>query len=144
MPDASLIVCERTGRWAAAWRKAFEAAGVPYSLVNTRSLAACEAELREAPSSMAAIELTPSNVEDLARFAVDVMRRHPLSRWLALAEPGLADCRWPVYEMGAVSFAVSVRELPRLTGIFQRHALRRPEPQQGLRDRMWARLPWAP
>jgi len=144
MPDASLIVCERTSHWASVWRQALEAAGVTFSLINTRNLSACEAALREAPASLVAIELTPSSIVGLGHFAAEVMRCHPLARWVAMAERGLVDCQWTVREMGAVSFAFSVSELPRLTGLVQRHSKRLPEPRRSIRDRMWARLPWAP
>ena len=99
-----LMVCERSGPWAAALRRELAEAGV--RVWETRSLAECWESLAAAPASFLIVELT------LARcrrpVAADGAAAARLSRWpevAVVAARPLAGWQWLVREAGAVDFS---------------------------------------
>jgi len=167
LPDgaaaARLIVCERTGRWAAALRRELERiaqrrairaehpAGVqdraspspfPPSIEETRSLDHAFRTLAEAPASFLAVELSRSNVDALLGHMADLARWFPLVRLAVLSDRRLSGYAWLVREAGAVWHTSSPRRLAPLAELACRHLATAPRPRRSLREQIWAGLPW--
>jgi hypothetical protein len=160
---ARLIVCERTGHWAAALRRELERAGgggpfragraaevpaaspnasLPPRIDETRSLAHAFRALAEAPASFLIVELSRGNVDALLDRMPDLARWYPLARLAVLSDRRLAGWGWLLREAGAVWHASSPRRLAPLLATARRHLATAPRPRRSLRDRIWAGLPW--
>lgn len=136
---ARLIVCERTGRWAAAIRHELKGSGV--RVWETRGLDDCWNELANSPASFVVLELGGDVVELLGRMAAQP-RAFPTARLAIVADRRLADHEWMMREAGAVEFVDSLRRVGRLAQLACRHLAQIPPPQLGLTERIWASLPW--
>ncbi|HEV3020935.1 MAG TPA: hypothetical protein VGX76_00650 [Pirellulales bacterium] len=148
MQPATLVFCERTGRWAVAWRTMWaraapDMADRPLRIVETRSAAECRETLAGMPDAFVAIELTPAGADIALELLAEVTTNSRHSPMAVLAEHELADYEWLARELGAVHFIASPRQLPSLTGIVCRHAARTPATEMGLRESVWSRLPWS-
>jgi len=148
MQPVTFVFCERTGRWAVAWRRAWartlrDAGGdAPMRVVETRSVSECRETLAEMPSAFVAIELTPTGADKALELLAEVMTRFRDSAAAVLAEDDLAEYEWLAREIGAAHFISSPRQLPSLVGIVRRHAERTPAQELELPQEIWARLPW--
>lgn len=150
MKRATLIVCERTGAWAAAWRqwerrRAAVAQREPPHVrcLETRSAAECLEQLAETPASFVLIELTTASRERALELLSQIALRHRAALPAVAAGRELADHEWLVRELGAVHFIISPREMPALGRMIERYAQRAPEVELELEERIWAELPWA-
>ena len=136
-----VIVCERTGQWAAALRRELTTAGV--HLAETRSLKEAWESLATAPASMLIIELTAGNVDSLLRRMAWLARDFPRARLAIVASRRLSEYQWLLREAGAVHFLCSPRRIGSLAELAMRHMAAVPMPQQTLVERIWDSLPWA-
>jgi hypothetical protein len=136
MSASRLIVCEKTGRWAAALR----AAGATVS--SLRSLTPCAAALAADPAAVLAIETTPANVEAVLALLLRVARL-PQTRLAALLSADFAAAEPLLREAGACDVLTSVTVAPRLVRLARRQQRQSPPPAQSLREMIAARLPWA-
>jgi hypothetical protein len=149
MGSVNLVFCERTGRWAVAWRGAWfrnavAGSGQPLHVVETRSTAECREVLAGLPGAFLMIELAASSVDAALELLFDVAMSFRTTA-AALADEPLASYEWLARELGAVHFAASPRQLAPLVGIVRRHAARNVQPalQTGSREEIWSRLPWS-
>ncbi len=138
-PAARLIVCERTGRWAAVLRR--ELAGLGVRVWETRCLADCWNELAESPASFVVLELGGPVAELVDRVARQP-REFPSARLAIAADRKQAGFEWLMREAGAVEFIGSPRHVGRLAQLACRHLAQVPPPQLGFAERIWASLPW--
>lgn len=140
MSRSRLIVFERTGHWAAVLR----ATGVPDlpRIVETRSLAACQAALAQSPHSLVALEI--SNLNDTAAldFLAAALRQHPQLAIVALLSPAAIGAEPLLREAGAVDVVRSVLDLPRLARLAARFAARAPAAELPLDQYITEALPW--
>jgi hypothetical protein len=160
---ARLILCERSGRWAAALRRELErqqrrrASGAeapegvsdekcaspwPPRIEETRSLAHAFRALAEAPASFLIVEITRANVDALLGHMAELDRWFPLARLAVLGDRRLAGYGWLMREAGAVWHTCSPRRLAPLAALARRHLASAPSPRRGLREQIWAGLPW--
>src|SRR4051812_24719457 len=109
MSSPRLIVCEQTGRWAAALQR--ETTGPHIRVVETRSRAECEERLVETPNSLVALEMTAANLDATLGWLADAGRRFPAARAIVLADRGLEPYELLAREAGAIHFTTSPREL---------------------------------
>ena len=137
---ARLIVCERTGRWAAALRHELVDSGV--RVWETRALDDCWNELAESPASFVVLELG-ADVAGLVGRVMCQAGQFPAARLAVVADRSLVDHQWLMREAGAVDFLCSPREAGSLAQLACRHLAQAPPRQQGLAERIWASLPWA-
>ncbi len=135
-----LVVCERSGTWAAALRRELAEAGV--GVGETRSLAECWESLAASAASFLVVELTPEIADALLPSAARLSRDYPLARWAAVAARPLARWQGLLREAGAVDFVVSPRRLAPLAQAICRHLASVPPPPQSLTERIWAGLPF--
>ena len=136
---SQIIVCERTGAWAAAIRRHLPE-GV--RLRQIRALAECAGELREAPASLLALELAPHNIEAVLELAGGLGRKFPQARALIFADRQLAGYQALLAEAGAIYFTCSPRELQGLTAIVRNHLSRLSEGSTSFAAQVWDELPW--
>jgi len=137
---ARVIVCERTGRWAVALRRAWP--GESVQIWETRSLAECWEVLAEAPGSFIVLELDAAHVDALLQRMVGLSRDFPLARVAVVADRALADWQWLLRESGAVHFTCSPRRLGPVARLARRHLGEMPSPPRTVKQEVWARLPW--
>lgn len=137
---AGLIVCERSGRWAAGLRRELAAEGV--RLYETRSLGDCWRRLAQAPASFVVVELRAAVAEQLVEQMASRAREFPLAGLAVVADRDLAGYEWLMREAGAIHFVCSPRRLGPLGRLVCRHLARAPHPRQSLTDRIWNSLPW--
>ncbi len=148
MPAPRLIVCERTSRWATAWRRA--AGGVELPLVEARSMTHCEAALADSPASVAAVDADFLGGERLAQALARWRDRFPLARLFVLASPDWRTSDLALREAGAAEVICSPPALVRAVRMLQRHrrlpetiALADRAADDRLEDQVLGRLPWA-
>ena len=137
---ARLIVCERTGRWAAALRRELVDSGV--RVWETRTLDDCWSELALSPASFVVLELG-ADVAGLLGRMTRRAGRFPAARLAVVADRSRADHQWLIREAGAVAFLCSPRKVGLLARLACRHLAQAPPLQQSLTERIWAGLPWA-
>jgi hypothetical protein len=140
MNTVYLIVCERTGRWAVALKRAL---GDELKLIETRSLPACAAELSRDPSTVVAVEVTSLNLEAVLASLAAWQRYFPRSRAIALGDESLTVADHLLREAGAALVLHSTREVARAAKLVQCHAARIPAPDLPLEQAIHKRLPWA-
>lgn len=133
MPASRLIVCEKTGRWAAALR------GAGANVSSVRSLAQCEAAIA-AEAGVAAVEITPANLEATVHWLSRVALR-PGVHLAALLPAELSAAEPLLREAGAIDMLSSVSAAPRLARLAAR-GRRAETPAMSLSELVSQRLPW--
>lgn len=147
--SASFILCERTSRWAAAFRREMRKSALlrhpPALLIlqEVRSLQQCQAELEASPFSIVAVEVLPQNIVVVARSLSDWSLRFPHARFVALAARGLEGHELLLRESGALEVVYSPRKLLPLVRLIGRHLTRAPKTEQTLEEAIWGGLPWS-
>lgn len=167
--SASLILFERTPRWAAAFRREMRKAAkprgreslarlvhangqtvlakdsrppLPLLIQEVRSLPECQRELDASPNSVVAVEVLPHNLIAVAKALSDWNRRFPHARFIALVARGLEPHELLLREAGAIHVTFSPRSLPPLLRLVHRHLARAPRPELTLEKSIEAGLPW--
>ena len=137
---ARLIVCERTGKWAVALRRASTA--VALRVYETRSTEECQEEVAASPDSFVAVEATAANLARIAGWLNDVRLQFPRCRLVVLGSRGMESCQWLLREAGAAHVIHSSRqsgEVIRMALRQLRSAATRP---RSVHQQVWERLPW--
>jgi hypothetical protein len=167
MSERDWIICERTGRWAAAirvWAARREAtAGQVPRFYETRSLEELAGQLAARPSSFALIEVRSSNLSDLLSWLAENSRQFSRSRFVALLDSSLwtvarsENMHWSAHtnavhcalvEAGAAEISDSPRRLQHVFTLAEKHAaivrrsLRASAHEQSIADWAWSQLPW--
>lgn len=137
---AHLIIVEKSGRWAAAFRR--QAGNRDLPIVESRSSEQALRELTAFPASIAAVEVTKANATQAASLWWAQRQQFPAFRWLALLDEELADIEALLRESGAVHVALSPRDLGGAVRLIRRHLARAPRPEMTLEEAVFARLPW--
>lgn len=142
--SASLILCERSGRWASSLGRHGLVNSLP--LVEVRSLAELDTLLGSSPHALVGVELSSTTVESgLAWLA-----RRPATteaKLIVFAERGLRASESFCREAGAVHFVASELELLSLRPLLDRY-LSQPvfakldDAELTLADRIRSRMPW--
>ena len=145
MTVAAVIVCEETHRWAAALRCVLQSVGMsPDRSVRIHEVRNVEEgwrHLDQAPASLLAIELECLKPDDWRRWT-NLSHWYPRAWSIILRSKGEGDQPWLLRELGATHVVSTTNELADVAQMLQRHVRRLPEVEEGLRDRVWQRLPW--
>jgi DNA-binding NtrC family response regulator len=136
----SLIVLEKTSHWAAALRTALDGSQPP--IIETRSIAGCQAALDESPASIVAIEVTAPNLDAAVGFVAGRSRQEPPAATVALMTNELSSAALLLREAGALDVATSVLDAPRLARLIRRHMKHAPQPKLTVQQLAAERLPW--
>ncbi|MEX2113213.1 MAG: hypothetical protein WD845_08515 [Pirellulales bacterium] len=140
MKTFEVILWERTGIWATAMLRSLPC---EVRLVQTRGRAECIRQLALAPTSLAALELTPANLANVIAMTRDITAMHPWAAVVVLAEPELAACEPVVREAGALHFFVSPREFDGWRQTVLNHFGRIPLRTGEFAESVWESLPWS-
>ncbi|MBC8868552.1 MAG: hypothetical protein H8E44_04005 [Planctomycetes bacterium] len=140
MQSARILVCEKTGSWAAALRRVLSS--TQHRVRETRSLAECWRELEQGPASLVALELTRENGEALVRRLLDLSRCFPRARAIVLGRRVLEPFEGLVREAGAAHVLLSPRGVSGAARLIERHMAQAPREQLTFRQSIWSRLPW--
>jgi hypothetical protein len=139
MNDCEIIVCEKTGRWAAALRRAL---GFSSGLCETRSWAACLREVRARPAALVALEVLPENAEAACQRLVELTWQSPHVSAIVMADRSLSQSEWLLREAGAVHVLFSPDEWSRLRLLFRKFTDQLPASRTTFREHVWSSLPW--
>jgi hypothetical protein len=140
MNDQNIVVCEKTGTWAAAMRRALR---LPSGPCETRSWVACLREVQARPAAMVALEISPENAAAACQRVAELTQRFPRVRVVLLADRRLKQVEWLLRETGAVHVLFSPGDLARLRPIFRRFWEQMPAARTTFREHVWSRLPWS-
>jgi len=141
MAKPRLIICETTGRWAVAFRRAL--ADQSEHIEETRGLAGCARQLGRNPGSIVAIEVTAVNLDAVLVAVPDWLNRFPHCRCMALVEPELDAAEALLREAGAVAVLRATREVPTAARLVEQHSATAPTPDLPLEQAILSSLPWA-
>ncbi len=131
MPIGRVILCESSGDWAVAFRRA--AGKSPLPLLETRSLAECRQHLAEAPASVVVLELTSAKLGEVAAFLGE-LHRFPLARAIVVTQRELVVYEQPLRELGAMVVTAALRHVPGLVETARRRLNRVAEPPKSWRE----------
>lgn len=143
-----MILCERTGTWAAAWRRTWHIRsihrlGPTLRLAETRSADECREVLAGSPDAFVVVELTPERCDAALDLLLSVGERFALARAGVVAERGMAVYEGLARELGALDFVTSPRRMAGLCELAARHAERRGSSPLSFAEQVWGDLPWA-
>jgi hypothetical protein len=139
MIESNVVVCEKTGRWAAAIRRVL---GPAPGLCETRSWPACLQALRSRTAALVAVEMLPDHAEAVCRRLAELSKRSRCVHAILLADRSLQKAEWLLREAGAVHVLFSPRDIIRLRPIWERFRVQNPPSQMTFREHLWSRLPW--
>jgi len=139
MNNQDVIVCERSGLWATAMRRAL---ALSWGLCETRSWAACEREIQARSAALVAVEVSPENAEAACGRLARLAARFPRVRVVVLADRKLRHVEWLLREAGAVHVVYALSDLPQLRTVLARFQEQAPSSPPGFRDSVQSRLPW--
>lgn len=150
----SPVVCERSGRWAAALRLALARRGVAPTVVETRSPAELQRRIvagrrRGSPLGLVVVELTAADAERVCSLLAWHVRFGDDVPTAVVTDDG-RDYESVVCAAGANLFAASTRELQRIADAYVAYAADAPrrtmpadDDERSPTERIWASLPFA-
>ena len=143
-----LIVCEKSGHWAQRLRRNLPD-GVRW-IVETRSVSQLLESLKEHPTPLVLLELTPANIQYAARAVDELYRQYPHGTLVAIlptvAEKSFAGSEqlaWLLRELGAASVIRSPRAVPEIARLWAQHCRLHPPYEETFCGRVFNNLPWA-
>ncbi|HVX12669.1 MAG TPA: hypothetical protein VHC22_15925 [Pirellulales bacterium] len=150
MHVSPVVFCERTGGWAAAWRRVETRLAArenrrPLSprLIETRSPTECREVVASRRASFVVAELAAPFAEQTFDLLFDLATDAPEASAAVVAEREMLPYEELARELGAQAFVVSPFGLEALRRLALRH-LGRPAPESvDVRQRIWEALPWS-
>lgn len=139
--SARLIVCEKSGRWAAQLRRLLQGEG--RWLGETRSVPQWFDALAEHPASLCVVEATATNFEQLYAALTRSREEFPLARTVIASDELPADAVWALREAGAIHAVDALRRLDRVVTLWRRQMEKFPPRAATELDRVLAALPWS-
>lgn len=140
MPTSQLIICEKTGKWAAALRRQL-AKPTADRLFETRLIEDCEQQLVAKPCSIAAIEQTWNNYDSVLALLSRITRGVPLARAIILDETRDTGLSRLDQLSGAIHVTSSRLRLRHAARLVMRHLAKFPA-RSSLREDLIGWLPW--
>ena len=136
-----VILCEKSGRWAVAFRRALAVQGD--FIVQTRSLAEATRQLAASPASIVAVEATAGNLEAVLAALPDWVRQFPHCRVIALLGAEVQAAETLLREAGAVAVLNATRDAPSAANLVRRHLETAPQAELPLEQAIERGLPWS-
>jgi hypothetical protein len=140
MSTCRLIVCEKASHFAPALRR--ELGHKRPSVIETRSLSSCKANLAESPESLVAIETTPDNFEAVVSFVGQIRQQYPQASVVALVNADTICFGALLAEAGAISIFSSVLEVTRLVQMARRKFALATQAELSAQEFVQERMPW--
>ncbi len=122
MVSARFILCERTGKWAVAFRR--QVRDKRLRIYETRSLDQCWDELSQAPWSIVGVEVTVANMSQVAIWLEQLRHERPRARAVLLGQRGLEPAEWLLRQAAAAHVVYSPRDLQPVLDMVDRHLSR--------------------
>jgi len=141
MSQPRLIICEKSGRWAVAMRRAL--ADRTERIVEARSLRGCSRLVNLHPASIVAIEVAAANLDVVLTAVAHWRQRWPRCRVMAVVEPELVAAEVLLREAGVVAVLRATREAPAAARLVERHFAAVPAADLPLEQAILSSLPWA-
>jgi hypothetical protein len=138
--EPSVIVCEKSGRWAVALQRLWSFAEFP--LRQTRSWPECRRELVASPASAVLLEAAAESTDTICRQLIVMHQRFPQAVAVVATDADGQLSTWLFREAGAVDVVSSLPRLATTAQLLERHLQSLPQPTLSLRDAIWNRLPW--
>ena len=136
-PD--VIVCERSGSWAAALRS--NLIELAARIRETRTLAECAVELQHSPAALVAVEVTVDNLARALHYLDAWQAAYPQALLLALLARG-NECHEAVLrEAGAAHVVTGTRRLHSVKELVHTRIGRR-SARPNILEEVWDGLPW--
>jgi hypothetical protein len=136
---AGVVVCEKAGLWAAAWRRELSPL---ISLVETRFPDDAWRQLEVWPQGVLALEIRPQSAPQMVAMLTRAQTELPQVLCVAHLPETMADWELLVREAGAAAVVFTPRRLASAADLAERHLARAPRPQLSLREQVWRQLPW--
>lgn len=140
MTHASFVVFEKSGIWAADFRRHLVDHNI--RVHESRSWDDCLQELASAPASLLALEVQIDNIAQAYQFLGNLSCNYGQARALLLANPSIKPYRWILREIGAVDILFSWQQVPRAVSLVVRHLSMYPSRDRSLRQQIVDRLSW--
>jgi hypothetical protein len=140
MTNCRLIFCEKAAHFGPAVRR--ELVSNSPRIVETRSLAACEAAVADSPESLIAIETTVTNLESVTHFLARLNRRYPRAAAVALLTVGTESAGTLLAEAGAIAVFRSMLDAPAIARLAERKSATTSPTDLSLSEFVADRLPW--
>jgi hypothetical protein len=141
----ALILCERTGRWAASLRR--HGLTERLRLIEVRSIAELEERLSSGPAALVGLELEDRNADRVLEWLGRAGADGCAGGIIVFADRSLRPYELVCREAGAVHFVTSELELLTLAAIVERFLSRAPvadllEVEPPITEQVRARMPW--
>ncbi len=150
MHVSPVVFCERTGSWAAAWRRVETRLAAREDrrilsprLIETRSPAECRDVVASRRASFVVVELTPPFAEQTLDLLFDLVADVPEASAAVVAGREMLPYEELARELGAQAFVVSPFGLEALRRMALRHLARPVAETIDVRQRIWEELPWS-
>jgi hypothetical protein len=141
MRSCQIIICERESHFAPALRR--ELASDASYVVETRSLAGCQAVLAESPESLVVIEITAVNLQLVVEFLGRLQESFPLASAVAVLDSDTLAADSLLYEAGATAAYTSVLQASSLARLARRKLAAASKSELSLHEHVAERLPWS-
>lgn len=145
-----MVFCERTGNWAAAWRRveARLAARDEHRkpsprLIETRSPTECREVLAGHRQSFLVVELAAPTIEQALDLLWHVMVTFREAATAVVAAREMSAYEELARELGAQAFVASPLGLEDLRELAWRHLARSVAETVDVQQRIWENLPWS-
>ena len=139
-PATGLVVCERSAKWVAAWRRAL---GPDIEVAESRTPDDARTAMLDRLHGAVALEIEaeqlPQRVSLLTRWQLEF----PHICIVAQVTSDLRVCKLLLHEAGAALVLTSPREVPAAAQLLRKHFARAPRPKLSLRSELWQKLPWS-
>lgn len=135
---ASLVICEKSGRWAERLKTSLLDKGFACSQI--RSLAQCENQLSTRPHSFVVLEVTSVNLEPALHCLVQWARRFPNAPKAVVGDRYMQPAEALLREAGAIHTAFSPRNCIPLSKLVARHLRNFAAPPRSLQEEFFARI----
>lgn len=139
--SARLVVCEKSGRWAAQLRRLLQGDG--RWVCETRSVPQWLDALAEHAASLCVAEATTNNFEQLHAALTRSREEFPLACTVIASDELPADAIWALREAGAIDAVDALRRLDRVVTLWRRQTEKFPPRRETELDRVLAALPWS-
>ncbi|HTN74087.1 MAG TPA: hypothetical protein VL096_02525 [Pirellulaceae bacterium] len=139
-PTAGLVVCEKSGQWAQAWRREL---GSGTRVVEARFVDDAWQQLQRFPHGALAMELRAEQSPQLVALLARVQAERP--HVLCVAHLTSESPAWELLlrEAGALAIIASPRRMATAVTMLHKHLARAPQPNLSFREAIWRQLPWS-
>lgn len=139
-PATGLVVCERSTKWVAAWRRAL---GPEVAVAETRTPEDARAAMLDRLHGAVALEIEAQQLPQRVSLLTSWQLEFPHICIVAQVASDLHAWKLLLHEAGAALVLTSPRDVPAAAQTLRKHFARAPRPKLSLRSELWQKLPWS-